>query len=174
MIIFFCLKDVVLFPEQIGFGNRFFFVGVGMFTSWSHMFYCKSRFWIVLTSFRCCDRQISEPSTATIGGLNYLLVKLGKMMNPIWRLHTLPETNSSALKIGAWETIVSWEGAPPIFRGYISFGECIFSKLVFETSKRWGHAYPKIYTFSVWKWTIYLSISMCQRKQNFLKEQMAR
>ena len=70
--LFFLSKRMLLFlfPEQIGFGNSFFLVGVGMFTSWSHMFYCKWRFWIVLTSLRCCDRQISEPSTATVGGFN--------------------------------------------------------------------------------------------------------
>ena len=51
------------------------------------------------------------------------LIKLDQMdMNPKSELCTLPETNSSHLKIGSWKMnfLLGWV----VFRGYVGFREC--------------------------------------------------
>ena len=47
----------------------------------------------------------------------------GKKSPRFYKDYTLPETNSSHLKMDGWNTIVSFL-ENPIFRGYISFREC--------------------------------------------------
>ena len=49
---------------------------------------------------------------------------------------TLPETNSSHLKMGGWNTsfLLGW----PNFRGYVSFREGSFKKVLFSPQTKWG------------------------------------
>ncbi len=69
------------------------------------------------------------------------IVELGAFPTRInWIMITLPETNTSPLKMDGWNTsfLLGW----PIFRGYVSFRE-------FKPAQNWQHL---LFLPQSWKW----------------------